>query len=288
MPNGGYVASVLLTVVKTHFRGTLAHLDQPDSMSAQLQYLRRTRHGPGVVTVEHLKLGSSTSTVQVILSQDDRSEVQGYIVQTNFAKQSGLSRPTSWVGSAMAPRPPPIDFSRVEQTGEDANWLLDHGLANTTKTSFRRITRNLLFYRQKHEPDPSISDQWIRLRPGGSGNPVAPLPQEAVGLVVDIFPQMALFFSGLEGRGTHWYPTVALNFEVKRNLPPGGADWLFTRARAGEVRNGRFDLQVIVLDQDGNLVAISTHISLVLSSERNIVRNTQGSNGTAGGTSGKL
>ncbi|MBE3042125.1 thioesterase family protein, partial [Candidatus Bathyarchaeota archaeon] len=75
------------------------------------------------------------------------------------------------------------------------------------------------------------------------------------------------------------YPTVALNLDVKRNLPAEGADWLFVRVRAGEIRNGRMDLQIIVLDRAGDLVALSSHISLVMSSERNLVRSPQEGSG---------
>lgn len=270
---------MLLSVVKAHFRGPLAYLDQPDSMSVQLQYLRRTRPGPGVVSVEHLKLGGGLSTVQVTLSQGDRREVQGYVVQTNFAKQTGLSLPTSWVKSTTTPAPPPIDFAAVEEAGEDANWLVD---LDPPKSSFRKATRHVLFYHPKQKSDLSIVDQWLRFRPGGPGNAVVPFPQEALGFVVDIFPHMAEFFPQVD-RGTRWYPTVALNLDVKRNLPPEGADWLFVRVRAGEIRNGRMDLQIIVLDRAGNLVAISSHVSLIMSSERNTAKSRQGVDGGAGG-----
>lgn len=276
VPNGGYVGSVLLSAVRAHFGGPLAHLDQPDTMSMQLQFLRRTRAGPGTVSVEHLKLGGSVSTVQVILSQGDRREVQGYIVQTNFAKQTGLTLPTGWLKSSLTPAPPPIDFTQLEKSGEDANWLIDR---DPPKSSFRRASRHVVFHHPKQRPDLSTVDQWLRFRPGGPGSPVVPFPQEALGFVVDIFPHMAEFFPQVSGRGTRWYPTVALNLDVKRNLPAEGADWLFVRVRAGEIRNGRMDLQILVLDRAGDLVAISSHISLVMSSERNLAASRQGDSG---------
>lgn len=279
VPNGGYVASVLLSVVKAHFKGPLAHLNQPDSMSLQLQFLRRTNAGEGVVSIEHLKLGGALSTVQVTLYQGDRREVQGYVVQTNFAKQTGLTLPSSWVKSVTTPTPPPIHFATLEKAGEDANWLMDR---DPPKSSFRRATSRVLFYHPKHKADLSIVDQWVRFRPGGPGTPVVPFPQEALGFVVDMFPHMAEFFPQT-APGTRWYPTVALNLDVKRNLPPEGADWLFVRVRAGELRDGRMDLQIIVLDRAGDLVAISSHISLILSADRNTVRSGPGGNGAASG-----
>lgn len=266
--------------MKAHFNTTLAHLNQPDTMSAQLQYLRRTSAAPGVVTVEHLKLGGGLSTVQVTLYQGDRREIQGFIVQTNFAKQTGLTLPTSWLNSILNPPPPPIDFTTVAKTGEDANWLVD---PNPPKGTFRRATKHVIFHHPKHKSDLSIVDQWLRFRPGGPGNPVVPFLQESLGFVVDIFPHMAEFFPQAAGQGTRWYPTVALNLDVKKALPPGGADWLFVRVRPGQLRDGRMDLQIVVLDQAGELVAISSHISLIMSSERNTAQVGRATNGAASG-----
>lgn len=282
VPNGGYVTSVLLSAVRAHFKGTLAHLDQPDTMSVQLQFLRRTRAGPGTIVIEDLKLGGGISTVQVVLWQEDRREVQGFMVQANFAKQAGVSLPTTFIKSCVLPAPPPIDFSTVDKLGEDSNWVVGR---DPRSNSFRRATGHVIFHHPKHQEDPSYVDQWIRFRPGGTGQRTVPFPQEALGFVVDIFPHMVEKFPETAKGVTRWYPTVALNLDVKRNLPPGGANWLFVRVRAAEIRNGRMDLQIVVLDKEGNIVALSSHVSLIMSSERNMAERGPG-NGT--GTNGKL
>lgn len=276
------MTSVLLTAVRAHFNGTLAHLAQPDTMSVQLQFLRRTRAGPATIVIEDLKLGGGISTVQVVLWQEDRREVQGFIVQANFAKQTGVSLPTTFIKSCVLPAPPPIDFSAVEKTGEDANWIAGRDFGSN---SFRRATAHVIFHHPKHQADASYVDQWIRFRPGGKGKEVVPFPQEALGFVVDIFPHMVEKFPQAEKGVTRWYPTVALNLDVKRHLPPGGANWLFVRVRAAEIRNGRMDLQIVVLDEEGNIVALSSHVSLVMSSERNMAARGPG-NGA--GANGKL
>lgn len=66
-----------------------------------------------------------------------------------------------------------------------------------------------------------------------------------------------------------WYPTLMLNLEIKKALPPTGAEWLFVRMRARQIRNGRMDLQVTILDEAGELVALSSHVAMVLSAARN-------------------
>ena len=50
--------------------------------------------------------------------------------------------------------------------------------------------------------------------------------------------------------------------EIKRD--PKGCEWLFSRIEAKEIRNRRFDTHVTVLNEDGELVAMSKHVGLVL------------------------
>jgi hypothetical protein len=259
--------------VRKHFEGTLARLDQPDTMSLQLQYLRRTRVGHGIVSIKDLKLGGTVSTIQATLSQDGRDEVQGYITQTNFSKQEGLNLPTSFTSSGISPAPAPIDFSQVKQTGEDDNWRV---LPDPPNSDFRRAMQHIVFCLPKQKPDPSYVEQWARFRPGGLSQEIVPFPQEALGFIADMFPLIVEQYAlpSHEKRELRWYPTVALNLDIKRRLPPGGAEWLYVRVRTAEIRNGRMDLQVVVLDQERNVVALSSHINLVLSASRNLADRT--------------
>lgn len=143
-----------------------------------------------------------------------------------------------------------------------------------------------------------MADEWIRLADGGR------FTQTALGFVVDQFPQIveihpdaaaavASSFSssssgdqGADGDGdggrrsreeeamrrTKWYPTVLLNLDVKKALPEEGVEWLFVRVRAKRIQNGRMDLEVVVLDEEGDLVAVSDHVCLIVGAERNTTR----------------
>lgn len=66
-----------------------------------------------------------------------------------------------------------------------------------------------------------------------------------------------------------WYPTVCLNLDVKKLIPEEGVDWLFLRVRSRQIKNGRLDLDVEVWDADDDLVALSTHTTLIMGTERN-------------------
>ena len=129
--------------------------------------------------------------------------------------------------------------------------------------------------------------------------------QESLGFVADMFPQIVeTGFSraevqasvddkqnatgGFEGDkpstevslmkqkgqvAAFWYPTVLLNLDIKKALPPEGVEFLFVRAQAKQIKNGRMDQEVTIMDQEGDLVALSTFVSLVLGSERNLKRS---------------
>jgi hypothetical protein len=142
-------------------------------------------------------------------------------------------------------------------------------------------------------PDPALGkppvvDQWARFRPGG--NTEARWTNEAVAFLVDMFPMALDGFDSMgkttkEGGTTddaaetesakgklakYWYPTVTLNIDFKKRLPASGVEWLYSRVQTKSVRNGRTDLDVVVLDEQGDVVALSTQVGLVVDASRNI------------------
>jgi hypothetical protein len=58
-----------------------------------------------------------------------------------------------------------------------------------------------------------------------------------------------------------WYPTLCMSSEIKKD--PKGAKWLFMRITTHAIKNGRFDTDIYVVDEEGDLVALSKHVSLM-------------------------
>ena len=88
--------------------------------------------------------------------------------------------------------------------------------------------------------------------------------------IVDEFRPVPEHF-GITG---HWYPTMSMSLEVKKGPPDGrpGWEWLFLRLESHQIRNGRMDIDVVVLNEEGELVALSRHVALIVPSERNYKR----------------
>ncbi|EAL87075.1 hypothetical protein ACP6JC_004919 [Aspergillus fumigatus] len=216
-------------------------------------------------------------------------KVAGYITVSPATAEVGVSAPSSWTllpeairGSGPQGR---VNLAALRETGRDGQWV--RLVAPFPK--FRRASQQVELY----GPDPALGktpvvDQWARFRPGG--NTEARWTNEAVAFLVDMFPMALDGFDSMgkvtkEGGTTddaaetesakgklakYWYPTVTLNIDFKKRLPASGVEWLYSRVQTKSVRNGRTDLDVIVLDEQGDVVALSTQVGLVVDASRNI------------------
>ncbi|KAI5862635.1 thioesterase-like superfamily-domain-containing protein [Durotheca rogersii] len=277
VPHGGMVTSAILSATTTHFRTTLAAQNQPHTISLHVDFLRRTQGGPATLTIREVKLGRQTSIVHVALSQNGRDEVVAHATHSNMDVESGLSLHTGW---SLHPPPPPLpaDFATLATTGAsgDANWVEE--TSRPFAESRKVCNRVRTFLPRGGQVMPGIVDEWLRLESGDK------FTNESLGLASDMFPSVItdLWGCGLNGKEgdapPFWHPTVLLNLDIKRLLPPGGAEWLFVRVRPKCLRNGRMDLEVVILDQAGEVLALSHHVVLVVSPERNLAARRVGQN----------
>ena len=127
----------------------------------------------------------------------------------------------------------------------------------------------------------SLCDEWVRF-----ADPAQRFTDASLGLVSDLWPQVieslvaARQVQDIPSSGNtkrqplakFWYPTLLLNLDIKKALPAEGVEWLFVRVRAKQIRNGRQDLEVVILDQQGEIVALSHHVALVLDAKRNTAK----------------
>nr|OQO21285.1 hypothetical protein B0A51_10341 [Rachicladosporium sp. CCFEE 5018] len=280
VPHGGFVTAVFLRVVRLHFDTTLKKQDQPYTLTLHLEFLRRTQTGPANFVVKDVKLGRQTSVVHVTLSQDGREEVVGYVTNSNLSTEVGVSFATKW---ELSPPAPTADVSKFD-SDNDRTWGERH---SWPFSDFRKATRGIRsMFPRGGQVAQNIVDEWLCLRNGENWT------QELLGSIVDTFPQVLEHYvlgfdpysvelekrlkpgeleKQMSNNGAKmWYPTILLNLEVKKALPVEGVKWLFVRLQAKQIKNGRFDLEIIVMDADGDLVALSHHVCFAVGSERNL------------------
>lgn len=279
VPHGGYVTSCFMQVAKTHFSTTLSQQNQRHTIALHLEFVRRTEAGPATFLVRDVKLGRLTSIIHISLFQKGREEVLGYFIHANISLESGPSFATDW---RLAPPPAPASIPALA-AGTDPHWAEQKAMPFP---EFRKASQNVRFFFPRHDGQPhkgsSIVDEWIALQSGEKFTNVS------LGMVVDMFPQIIERFrdneagsyavapkekensppttdteAGLRKKGMakFWYPTLLLNVDIKKALPEEGIDWLFLRATAKQIKNGRFDLEIVVLDESGDVVALS-HMSV--------------------------
>lgn len=270
VPHGGFVTSVFLRVAQIHFQTTLSKQDQPHTISLHLDFLRRTQIGPAHFTVRDVKLGRQTSVVHIALAQTptSREEIIATIVNSNIHTEKGVSFPT---GYSLMPPPYPVDINLLRQD-RDRAWAMERDIPFP---EFRKATSKTVFYFPRSgQRQRGSSDEWIRLRSGERWTNVS------LGYVSDMWPMPVEAFisreespsqvQGQESNTQFWYPTVVLNLEVKKVLPENGVEWLFCRSVPKQIKNGRLDVEIVILDEAGDIVALSQHVALAVSAERNL------------------
>ncbi|KAF4631136.1 hypothetical protein G7Y89_g6996 [Cudoniella acicularis] len=307
VPNGGYTASCMLAAARAH----LSPHNQPDTLTAHFEYPRRTSAGPALVIIEDVKLSRQLSTLHLTLWQDgllsqepwitpsvSHRTILAYTTHTNLRAFTGISLPTGWEVTPAATLPPLPDFEKLKNEDADDGWEKSKFPKGSELV---RSLRNWGFYLPRGGPlTPGVLDMWIRRASG------EPITQGALAYVVDSFPYNLHTFlaspelrklleaqerqqqprdraeetqgktreedRGKDQRGGLWFPTVVMNIEVKTALPEEGVEWLAVRVTSKQIKDGKFDLDVLVRDMEGEIVALSHHVAMILSMERNTAK----------------
>lgn len=197
-----------------------------------------------------------------------REEVVAYLTQSNLHTEEGLSLDA---GFELHPAPPPVDLVKLKE-GKDEHW---ERRAEMPFASFRKAVTKLQFnFPRAGQPHISIGDEWVRMNTGEK------ITNQSLGFIADMFPMPVESFRERENSkdpeeakkplGIYWYPTVLLNIEFKKLLPEGGVEWLFSRCKTKLIKNGRMDLELTIMDAEGDIVALSHHVCMVLPAARNV------------------
>ncbi|EGS18437.1 uncharacterized protein CTHT_0050340 [Thermochaetoides thermophila DSM 1495] len=297
VPNGGYVASCILQAAILH----LAPRGQQDVLNAHFEYLNRTETGLAIIVIEDVKLGRQLSTIHATLYQrsllskepwitpgSTRKEIAAYLVMTDLSKEEGVSLPTGF--SLKHPIPPPRRPDLVAlREDRDPHWA-QFRFPKSAPLGYARCLKNCVFYDPRGgQPSKYVIDKWVRLASGER------FTNATLGYVADCWPYVVeaqrprpKLAEEMQRRGElvpfapdarFWYTTVVLNVETKKALPADGVEWLQIRVQSRQIRNGRLDLEVLILDERGELIALSHHVNLILDSQRNLAERGSGSSG---------
>jgi len=274
-----------MVVARSHFSTTLSRQNQLHTITLHLDFLRRTEKGPATFTVRDAKLGRQTSTIHISLAQEinneTREEVVGYITNSNLETESGVSFDTHW---SLHPSPSSADLSKFS-SDIDATWAEQRFMPFA---EFRKASQKVkFFFPRQGQRVRSAVDEWIAFNTTSASGRKERFTNESLGFVSDMWPQIIeghreeeVYDISRQGKDTvqgapiakFWYPTVLLNLDVKKALPAEGVEWLFVRVRAKTIKNGRYDLEVVILDEEGDVVALSHQVALCVPAARNLAK----------------
>ncbi|KJZ80348.1 hypothetical protein HIM_00198 [Hirsutella minnesotensis 3608] len=68
------------------------------------------------------------------------------------------------------------------------------------------------------------------------------------------------------------HATLSMTTEIKKTLPLEGRRWLYARAEAKSIVNGRLDTQVLLFDEEMDLVAISNQVSQIIPAAQKVTQ----------------
>ncbi|KAF3935444.1 hypothetical protein ABW20_dc0106787 [Dactylellina cionopaga] len=269
VPNGGYVSAVILRAAATHMSTTNSHISPPqhNTVSFHGMFMIKTNAGPVELKVIDTKIGRSYSVLHVELLQDGMKCVNAYITMGNIDNESGPTIETFWE------KPVPKLLGR-----ENLDKLLApegvKGWYERPKpfADFREVSKRTRFF-TTDEFEPGVVTNW-----GTFTNSDETITNEAIALIADLFVGVVeqLDPDGWGETGSnqiptakYWYPTLSLTLDVKKTLPKEGIKWIYNRIYSQQIKNGRWDLQVTLLDEDGDLIATGNQVALMVDASRN-------------------
>ncbi len=233
VPNGGYLTSVIHNAILSE------STSQPDLIHVSLHFLTKADPGPARVVVAKVKSGRNFSVFHAELRQG-RARVVGYVTMGTSPDESGLSLPC---GRRRT-------LPRREGLSPKADAHAD----------FRKISKRLEYF-PAESGDSLNPGYWVRFRDDD-------LHAICIGVLADMvrFPE-PLMVREQETGGFWWLPTIALSLHQTKRLQ-GTFVWVDVGNKS--VRNGRMDMDVLIRDEQGDVVAVANHCALIVGSERNL------------------
>lgn len=240
---------------------------------------------------------SSSQGLSAAGANISRRTVLAYANLTDHGSFAGLSLPTAYEASpagAPPPPPPPPRPDLLGATHDDDHW-------EESRPPVSPLLSALAHWRffvprssssgssSEAAPAHGAVDMWVRTASGerisGAALPFvvdsfpADLPQWLAAPEVRALlkappgskdPRAGDIKKKNEQRGSLWLPTVVMNLEVKTALPEEGYEWLAVRVLTKQIKDGKFDMDVLVRDEEGEILALSHHVAMILSMERNM------------------
>jgi acyl-CoA thioesterase len=255
--------SIVSTAVGQYFQDRHPTLNQPDLITFHVEFLSKADMGNATVSVQPLKLGRQFSTVRVNLIQRNEAKgkttvcLEALVTQGNLAveaKNGGIDLETKGL----------LDKKSIPKRETCEKWVTDPRWYSRRFAAFKiemYLPEGSDSLCVSPTEGPGVREQWVRWTPGVGTT----FSNASLAFLADCFRPLPEAY----GVTNCWFPTLSYGLDVKRAAPVGGWEWLFVRIDMGMCRNGRHDYSVVIADEQGEVVAVSRHTTLIVSADRN-------------------
>ncbi|KAF3941510.1 hypothetical protein ABW19_dt0201222 [Dactylella cylindrospora] len=252
-----------------HMTTTHSKISPPQhhTVSFHAMFMIKTNAGPTELRIADTKLGRGYSVLHIELMQEGMKCVNAYVTMGNIDSETGPTMETHW----EKPVPAMVGRQNLDKL------LTPEGVKGWYErpkpfADFREVSKRTRFF-TTDEVTPGVVTNWATFT-----NPQEKITNEAIALIADLFVGVIeqLDPEGWSDTGEkktptakYWYPTLSLSLDVKKALPKEGVKWVYSKVQCQQIKNGRWDLQVIMLDENGELLATSSQVALMVDASRN-------------------
>ncbi|KAL4890508.1 thioesterase-like superfamily-domain-containing protein [Aspergillus ambiguus] len=244
---GGFLDAVMLAAAQQFAAAKFPDGRFPDPVHVFVQFLKMVPPGEVCITCDLLRASSRQCVVKVDLTAGPSTSptTVGIVTLADMSKEAGLSQPSQ--PTACTPPAPPnretecmtVDDPVVDATPVTAklNWV-----APRPADGF-----------WGHRLGGHHREVWVSFRDGAR--------------IDDVYHLALLSDMPLQPPATHqagFYlryalSTLCLSVEFKKRPDPS-TQWVMIRSNSLQVRDGRYDVNVQILDEAGDILALSNHV----------------------------
>lgn len=260
-------------------------------LKLHIEFLRPCAEDDSTITVSVLRSGTTSSTLQLQLTQHGKLKVFALATSTNFDQDRDLGPSANPAWTFHPPQKPTPDFAAVVAHQPEPNWIPIQFHGEILPYS----ARVLGMYPRGGFPVDGIADGWY----GFHGDEL--MDASYLALMTDSMPSMAdtmLRTGGLYDANTisaeaetwaeenpglplgventfiralaskTFNTTVTFDIQFVQRLPEEGIKWIYSRTTVKSMRGGRLDFDVALYDEQGGLVCSSQQLVFVLDTQR--------------------
>ena len=263
---GGFLNALMLSAAQRFAAAEFGPGRFPDPVHAFVQFLKMVPPGEVVVTCDALRVSSRQCVVKVELAGSVEASAAtatvGIITLGDISKEAGLSQPSQ---SAVCTPPAPPNRETECVTIDDP--VVD---ATPVTSKLNWVAPRSPDGLWGHRLGGHHREVWVSFRDGSSIDDMYHLAllSDMVGLQIIIMPcPYSPYKQPLQPPATHqagFYlryalSTLCLTVEFKKRPDPS-TRWVMIRSNSHQVSNGRYDVNIQILDEGGDLLALSNHV----------------------------